>query len=104
MCIRDRVSDHHAIIPTAQLEKTDLAALPESERNILTLAGVRLLTATAAPHSFEAVKAVFDCAGNEFTATGKTVLCAGGKELDRLFRATLKSTPNTDDEENERCV
>ena len=99
-----KVSDHHAIIPTAQLEKTDLAALPESERNILTLAGVRLLTATAAPHSFEAVKAVFDCAGNEFTATGKTVLCAGGKELDRLFRATLKSTPNTDDEENELAL
>lgn len=93
-----KVSDHHAIIPTAQLEKTDLAALPESERNILTLAGVRLLTATAKPHSFEAVKAVFDCAGNEFTATGKTVLCAGWKELDRLFRATLKKKPDTDDE------
>ena len=99
-----KVSDHHAIIPTAQLEKTDLAALPESERNILTLAGVRLLTATAEPHSFEAVKAVFDCAGNRFTATGKTVLCAGWKELDRLFRATLKSTPNTDDEENELAL
>lgn len=96
-----KVSDHHAIIPTAQLEKTDLAALPESERNILILAGVRLLTAAAEPHSFEAVKVVFDCAGNEFTATGKTVLCAGWKELDRLFRATLKKKPDTDDEEND---
>lgn len=96
-----KVSDHHAIIPTAQLEKTDLAALPESEKNILTLAGVRLLTAAAEPHSYEAVKAVFDCAGNEFTATGKTVLCAGWKELDRLFRATLKKKPDTDDEESD---
>ena len=33
-----KVSDHHAIIPTMELAKTDLAALPESERNILTLA------------------------------------------------------------------
>lgn len=99
-----KVSDHHAIIPTAQLEKTDLAALPESERNILTLAGVRLLTAAAEPHSFEAVKAVFDCAGNEFTATGKTVLCAGWIELDRLFRATLKKKLDTDDEENELAL
>lgn len=61
-------------ISSRQLENTDLSSLPESERNILTLAGVRLLTAAAAPHSFEAVKAVFDCAGDEFTATGKTVL------------------------------
>ncbi len=43
-----KVSDHHAIIPTMELAKTDLAALPESERNILTLAGARLLMATAA--------------------------------------------------------
>ena len=34
-----KVSDHHAIIPTMELAKTDLAALPESERNILTLPG-----------------------------------------------------------------
>lgn len=72
-----KVSDHHAIIPTQQLAKTDLATLPESERNILTLAGVRLLCATAEPHSFEAVTATFDCAGAAFTTKGKTVLCAG---------------------------
>lgn len=99
-----KVSDHHAIIPTAQLEKTDLAALPESERNILTLAGVRLLTATAEPHVYETVKAVFDCAGQQFTATGKTILCAGWKELDRLFRATLKKKPDTDTEENDLAL
>ena len=38
-----KVSDHHAIIPTMELAKADLTALPESERNILTLAGARLL-------------------------------------------------------------
>ena len=32
MCIRDRVTDHHAIIPTVQLENQDLAELPESEQ------------------------------------------------------------------------
>ena len=37
-----------------ELAKTDLAALPESERNILTLAGARLLFAAAEPHIFEA--------------------------------------------------
>ena len=50
-----KVSDHHAIIPTMELAKADLAALPESERNILTLAGARLLMACAAPHIFSAL-------------------------------------------------
>ena len=96
-----KVSDHHAIIPTMELTKTDLAALPESERNILTLAGARLLMACAEPHIFEAVTAVFSCAGQEFTAKGKTVLAEGWKGLERRFMATLKKKADTEnDEEN----
>ena len=96
-----KVSDHHAIIPTMELAKADLAVLPESERNILTLAGARLLMACAAPHIFEAVTAVFSCAGQEFTAKGKTVLAEGWKGLERRFMATLKKKADTeDDEEN----
>ena len=92
-----KVSDHHAIIPTLELAKTDLAALPESERNILTLAGARLLFAAAEPHSYEAVTAIFSCADNSFTAKGKSVLCAGWKALERRYRLTLKGKPDTDD-------
>ena len=96
-----KVSDHHAIIPTMELTKADLAALPESERNILTLAGARLLMACAEPHIFEAVTAVFSCAGQEFIASGKTVLAEGWKGLERRFMATLKKKADTeDDEEN----
>ncbi|MBD5161373.1 MAG: DNA topoisomerase 3 [Oscillibacter sp.] len=99
-----QVSDHHAIIPTMELAKADLAALPESERNILTLAGTRLLFAAAEPHIYETVTAVFSCAGSEFTAKGKTVLCMGWKELERRYRATLKKKPDTDDEENDLAL
>ena len=96
-----KVSDHHAIIPTMELAKADLAALPESERNILTLAGARLLMACAEPHIFEAVTAVFSCAGQTFTAKGKTVLAEGWKGLERRFMATLKKKADTeDDKEN----
>ena len=96
-----KVSDHHAIIPTMELAKADLAVLPESERNILTLAGARLLMACAEPHIFEAVTAVFSCAGQEFTAKGKTVLAEGWKGLERRFMATLEKKADTeDDEEN----
>ena len=99
-----KVSDHHAIIPTMELAKTDLAALPESERNILTLAGARLIFAAAEPHIFEAVTAVFSCAGTEFTARGKTVLAGGWKDLERRYRATLKGKPDPEDMEEENTL
>ena len=99
-----KVSDHHAIIPTMELAKTDLSTLPESERNILTLAGARLLFAAAEPHIFEAVTAVFSCAGTEFTARGKTVLAGGWKDLERRYRATLKGKPDPEDMEEENTL
>ena len=91
-----QVSDHHAIIPTMELAKTDLSTLPETEKNILTLAGARILFAAAEPHVYEAVKAVLECAGTQFTATGKAVLCGGWKDLEALYRATLKGKPDED--------
>ena len=96
-----KVSDHHANIPTMELAKTDLAALPESERNILTLAGARLIFAAAEPHIFEAVTAVFSCADTEFTARGKTVLAGGWKDLERRYRATLKGKPDPEDADSD---
>lgn len=99
-----KVSDHHAIIPTMELAKTDPAAMPESERNILTLAGARLIFAAAEPHIFEAVTAVFSCAGTEFTARGKTVLAGGWKDLERRYRATLKGKPDPEDMEEENTL
>ena len=95
-----KVSDHHAIIPTQELAKTDLAALPESERNILILAGARLLFAAAEPHIYEAVTAVFSCSDTDFTAKGKTVLCAGWKDLERRYRLTLKAKSDHKDSDN----
>lgn len=92
-----KVSDHHAMIPTAEIEKTDLATLPESERNILFLVGVRLLCAAADPFQYEAVTVIFECAGAGFTAKGKTVLAEGWKEIDRRFRQTLKEQPEAED-------
>ena len=94
-----KVSDHHAIIPTMELAKTDLSGLPETERNILTLAGARFLMAAAEPHTFEAVTAVFECAGQTFTAKARTVLSDGWKGLERRYRATLKTKPDPEDSE-----
>ena len=94
-----KVSDHHAIIPTMELAKADPDTLPESERNILFLVGARLLMAAAEPHVYEAVTAVFSCAGAEFTAKGRAVLSEGWKGIEKRFRASLKKKPDAEDDE-----
>ena len=76
-----------------ELAKADPDALPESEKNILTLGGGASAFATAEPHIFEAVTAVFSCADTEFTVRGKTVISDGWKEMERRYRATLKDKP-----------
>ncbi|WP_423243459.1 DNA topoisomerase III [Clostridium transplantifaecale] len=91
------VSDHHAIILTAKLGKTDVPALPAGDRNILLLIGCKLLCAAAAPYIFETVTAVFDCAGHAFTAKGKRLLSGGWQTVEQLFRASLKGRPEDGD-------
>lgn len=86
-----KVSDHHAIIPTSEFVKQGFTGLAESECKLMNLACSKLLCAIAAPHEYETVTAVFFCAGNEFTAKGKTVLVPGWKEIDQRFRSTMKA-------------
>ena len=93
-----KVSDHHAIIPTVELEKADLSELPVGERNILLLVCCKLLCAAAEPYVYEAVTAAFDCAGQTFTAKGRHILSEGWREIDRIFRASLKEKPEDEAE------
>ncbi|SFH33327.1 DNA topoisomerase-3 [Lachnospiraceae bacterium NLAE-zl-G231] len=91
-----KVSDHHAIIPTAEFIKQGFDGLAESEKKLLSLIACKLLCAVSAPHVYEAVTAAFTCAGQEFTAKGRTELCGGWKEIDRRFRASLKTDAEVD--------
>ena len=91
------VSDHHALIPTLELEKADVPALPVGERNILLLVCCKLLCAAAEPFVYEAVTAAFDCGGHTFTAKGKQVLSQGWRAIQEVFRSSLKEKPEDED-------
>jgi len=84
------VSDHHAIIPTMETEKADISALPVGERNLFLLVCCRLLCAAASPYEYETVTITFDCGGNTFTTKGKHILSEGWREIERIFRSSLK--------------
>ena len=95
-----KVTDHHAIIPTVEIARTDLSELPSGERDVLTLLVVRLLCATTQVHRFEAVTAILDCQGYTFTAKGKTILQSGWKEVERIHRMSIRQS-ETEHKENE---
>lgn len=86
-----KVTDHHAIIPTVQLEKQDLTELPESEQKIIRLIAMRLLSATGEKHIYDETSVTLTCEGFEFKAKGKTVVQDGWKSVERCFKETLKS-------------
>ena len=93
------VSDHHAIIPTMEIEKADLKLLPVGERNLLLLVCCKLLCASAELYVYEAVTATFDCGGHTFTAKGKQVLSQGWRAIQEVFRSSLKEKPEDEDAE-----
>ncbi|MDY4581536.1 MAG: DNA topoisomerase 3 [Candidatus Faecousia sp.] len=91
------VSDHHAIIPTMEMEKADIKGLPVGERNLLLLVCCKLLCAAAESYVYETVTATFECGGHSFTARGKHILSEGWREIDRVFRSSLKEKQTDED-------
>lgn len=94
-----KVSDHHALLPTMQIKKDTLAALPAGERNVLTLVMVRLLCAIGKKQTCEDTVVILDCGGVPFTAKGRVVDNPGWKAVEQQFFSTLKQKPDKDDEE-----
>ena len=94
-----KVTDHHAIIPTMEIAKADLAALPETERKILSLVANRLLCATGEKHLYETVKAELACGGYTFATSGKSVLKNGWKDFEDAFKRSFKTMEDKEQED-----
>ena len=91
------VTDHHAIIPTMEIEKANLKILPVGERNLLLLVCCKLLCAVANPHIYDVITATFECGGYDFTVKGKRDFVEGWREIHRIFRSSLKDAPEDED-------
>ena len=91
-----KVTDHHAILPTVQLEKQEVSALPQSEQKILNLVGMRLLCATGEKHTYAETQITLSCEGYVFKTKGKTVVQNGWKAIEELFKASLKTKEKDD--------
>ena len=87
ICNSQKVTDHHAIVPTVSAMSADISVLPTGEREILCLVSRQLLCAVSEPLRYAETVAVLDCAGYIFTGKGRETLAEG-------WKAYTNSEPN----------
>lgn len=88
-----KVTDHHALIPTAGIAEYDLLSLPVGERSLLTLLMVRLLCAVGTPCRIHETAVTLECEGVSFSLKGRQITALGWKAMEKICRTALKSTP-----------
>ncbi len=98
LCINNsKVSDHHALLPTSEIIKSDLTSLTEAEVNLINLVSMRLLCAVSTTHKYNSLFANLFCEKNNFTAKGKEIINGGWKELEKNLMNRIKSQTSNDE-------
>ncbi len=86
----DKVSDHHALLPTKEALKQDFGELSERQRNLFYLIGQRIAQAVSEECIYEETKITVLCEGNEFSAKGKAIIQSGFQGIEETFRNTIQ--------------
>ena len=92
----EKVSDHHAIIPTLELAKKTEITLTKDEGRVLCLIAVRLLEAVGSPHKYVETEVTAECMGEIFSAKGKVIKEQGWKELEEVVQDLLEARANAE--------
>ncbi|MBF2568408.1 DNA topoisomerase 3 [Listeria welshimeri] len=77
-----KVTDHHAILVTKEVERIEIKSLSKIERDILLLIAIRLLIATSPVHLFEEQVCIIESGNKLFTLKRKFVLEKGWKQFE----------------------
>ena len=93
----DKVTDHHAIIPTAALLKEHLSSLKSDEKNIILMICARFIAAVSERHVYAETVITLECNGESFTAKGKSIKQIGWKAIEQAFLSSISK--NTRDED-----
>ena len=80
VCDSSRVTDHHAVVPTASAGSANLAALPDGEAAVLRLICRQLLCAVSELFTYAETTIEAECAGRTFRTRGKTIIDLGWRE------------------------
>ena len=86
----EKVSDHHAIIPTENISRLDKFDLTDEEKAILGMVFTRFLAALSPQHEYTETEYVFDVGGEKFHCKTKVTTNPGWK---RYYPETDKAAP-----------
>lgn len=95
-----KVTDHHAIIPTAQITEVKISDLPKGEQAILKLLSQRLAEGVSANHRYYETTLEAECGGATFKAKGKTVIDPGWKAI----AGKQESEDGASDDDSAICI
>ena len=80
VCDSSRVTDHHAVVPTASAANANVASLPDGEAAVFRLVCCQLLCAVSEPFTYAETTVEAECGGHTFKARGKTIIDLGWRE------------------------
>ena len=89
VCDSSKVTDHHAVVPTASAASANLATLPEGEAAVLRLVCRQLLCAVSEPFTYAETTVEAECSGHTFRTRGKTIIDLGW----RAYKGAPEWTP-----------
>ena len=93
-----KVTDHHAIIPTAEIGKCDFDSLPERDRKVLFLIATRLLCAAVKPHKYTVTTAGIECQGKLFGAQNSHSDGISWKSFEEAMKAYCRADAAEDED------
>lgn len=94
-----KVSDHHAIIPTANIVDVNYGELPSGEQKVLSLISCRFLVGMAEPCVVNETELEFESAEVTFKAKAKLIVKKGWRDIQEWFFMAKKEETEDSDEE-----
>lgn len=86
----EKVTDHHAILPTKEAMKSDLSGLSVKKKNLFCLLGQRVAQAVAGDCIYDETVVEAWCGNHVFQAKGSTIVEAGYKKIEDTFSNLFK--------------
>ena len=97
-----KVTDHHAIIPTVNVEEADFSELPSGEQKILSLITARLMAAVGDAAVKNVTDVEFTCADIIFKANAKIMKEKGWREIQEwIIGSGAESTDSEKEDEDQ---
>lgn len=97
-----KVTDHHALIPTAK--RVDPSTFPEDERQLYDLVARRMLAAFYPACEYDATKVITQVGEHRFRTNGRVVLQNGWRDIPPLANPPKTRKKKTTDAEEETAL